>query len=137
QRAFLAVDVRKLHVRFERVRLTGGSGRMNEKAVGQHWDLRRVLNYGRHGPPASLRGSFRGFRIDLPFSWRIYGQGHAVGGGVGRSSLDFADPSSARLSPSGRRSGASPSRYCTRRTVRPFVDHPFDPHSATKVARSI
>src|SRR4029453_13992235 len=48
QRALLAVDVRELHVRLERLHLTRGSCRVDEEAVGQYRDLWWILNRSCH-----------------------------------------------------------------------------------------
>jgi hypothetical protein len=117
QRALLAVDVRELHVRFERLHLTGGSCRVNEEAVGQHRDLWWILNQSRHGPRSSLRVSCRNLRVDRQFRRRIDGQRHAVVARVVDRLLNLdvelltacgLGDDVARLSPVGIRTAARP-----------------------------
>ena len=54
QGALLAGDIRQLHVRFKRRHCSRRPSRMDEEAIGEHRNLRRILNRRRHGLAALI-----------------------------------------------------------------------------------
>ena len=91
QDAPVAADVRESYVRLPGIQPTlrpRGSAvriktRMNEQAIGEHGNLRRVLNFSRHGPRPPLAISRGRYRIKRQLGGRVHRQrlpGNAPGG---------------------------------------------------------
>ena len=86
QDALLAVDVRESYVRLPRIQPTlwpRGSAvriktRMDEQAIGEHGNLRRVLNFSRHGPRPPVAISRGGYRVKRQLGWRVHRQRYPV-----------------------------------------------------------
>ena len=97
QDAPVAADVRESYVRLPGIQPTlrpRGSAvriktRMNEQAIGEHGNLRRVLNFSRHGPRPPLAISRGRYRIKRQLGGRVHRQRYPVMPRVVHGFLNF------------------------------------------------